>query len=142
MDLATRVATQGDHVRKLKAAKVDKAQIDAAVAELLRLKKELAAVAPVTAPAAVPEAAPEAAPAAAPAAPAAPGAVDDAAEIAARVTAQGDQVRQLKAAKADKAQIDAAVAELLRLKKELAVLDPASAVLVPPPSGGKSKKKK
>ena len=47
----------------------------------------------------------------------------------ARVTEQGNKVRDLKAAKADKSIITAAVAELLDLKKQLCVLqggDPAS----------------
>ena len=53
---------------------------------------------------------------------------------------QGDKVRQLKAAKADKASIDAAVAVLLDLKKKLAVLDPCSQQQ--PAVSGKSKSKK
>ena len=45
------------------------------------------------------------------------------------MTEQGNKVRDLKAAKADKSIITAAVAELLDLKKQLCVLqggDPAS----------------
>lgn len=53
---------------------------------------------------------------------------------------QGDKVRQLKAAKADKGSIDAAVAVLLDLKKKLAVLDPSSQQQ--PAVSGKSKSKK
>ncbi|XP_074836360.1 methionine--tRNA ligase, cytoplasmic isoform X3 [Carettochelys insculpta] len=41
-ELAEEVARQGDHVRQLKARKAEKGQIDAAVAKLLELKKQLA----------------------------------------------------------------------------------------------------
>ena len=54
---------------------------------------------------------------------------------------QGLVVRELKAAKAEKSAIDAEVAKLLDLKKQLALaqgLDPAAAA----PSGGKKKGKK
>lgn len=55
---------------------------------------------------------------------------------------QGDKVRQMKAAKADKAAVDAAVAVLLDLKKQLALAegkDPAAQQQQP---AGKSKKGK
>ena len=51
---------------------------------------------------------------------------------------QGDQVRQLKANKAEKAVIDAAVAELLNLKKLLSL---AEGKTPEAPSAGKNKKK-
>ena len=54
---------------------------------------------------------------------------------------QGLAVRELKAAKAEKPAIDAGVATLLELKKQLALaqgLDPAAAA----PPGGKRKGKK
>ncbi|XP_076437456.1 methionine--tRNA ligase, cytoplasmic-like [Babylonia areolata] len=57
------------------------------------------------------------------------------------VTKQGNAVRELKTAKAEKSVVDAEVAKLLDLKKQLALaqgLDPAAAA----PSGGKKKGKK
>jgi hypothetical protein len=54
---------------------------------------------------------------------------------------QGNKVRELKTAKAEKAKIDAEVATLLDLKRQLAVVqgeDPAAAA----PSSGKKKGKK
>lgn len=54
---------------------------------------------------------------------------------------QGELVRQLKTDKADKGKIDAAVAKLLDLKKQLAIsqgLDPNASAS----SGGKKKKGK
>jgi microcompartment protein CcmK/EutM len=43
-ELEKEVVTQGEAVRKLKSAKADKKDIDAAVVKLLDLKKQLAAV--------------------------------------------------------------------------------------------------
>eukprot|EP00004_Rigifila_ramosa_P022258 TRINITY_DN604_c1_g1_i2.p1 TRINITY_DN604_c1_g1~~TRINITY_DN604_c1_g1_i2.p1 ORF type:complete len:805 (+),score=242.55 TRINITY_DN604_c1_g1_i2:308-2722(+) len=114
-DIADRVQKQGELVRTLKANKASKPEIDAAVAELLKLKQEAAAAgaAPAPAPAAP---APAPAPVAAAPAPAAAAAGD----IADRVQKQGELVRTLKANKAPKPEIDAAVAELLKLKQEAA----------------------
>jgi hypothetical protein len=51
-------------------------------------------------------------------------------------------VRELKSAKADKAKIDAEVATLLDLKRQLAAAQgPASAAATPPSGGGKKKDK-
>jgi len=106
-----KIKAQGDAVRKLKAAKADKAEIDAAVKQLLQLKSEFKAATgndwkPAAAPAAEkkPEVKAEAA---------GPGA-----EIDEKIKAQGDAVRNLKTAKADKAEIDEAVKLLLQLKAD------------------------
>ncbi len=77
-----------------------------------------AASAPAPAPAPAPASAPAPAPASAPAPAPAPAASSD--PLASAVEAKGSEVRKLKADKADKAAIDAAVAELLALKRELA----------------------
>jgi nondiscriminating aspartyl-tRNA synthetase len=127
--LEAEVAQQGNVVRDLKAAKADKAVITAAVAKLLDLKKQLATaqgVDPATLvdpkkgkgkqqPKAAPKEAAKSTPAAAPAAVSNPAA----AALEQQVAAQGNIVRDLKAAKADKAAVTAAVAILLDLKKQL-----------------------
>merc|ERR1712029_477641 len=97
--------------RKLKSAKADKAEVDAAVKLLLQLKADFKAATgndwkPAAAPAA--EKKPEVK-----AAVAGPGA-----EIEEKIKAQGDAVRKLKTAKADKAEIDGAVKLLLQLKAD------------------------
>uniref|UniRef100_A0A4W6G2L8 Bifunctional glutamate/proline--tRNA ligase n=1 Tax=Lates calcarifer TaxID=8187 RepID=A0A4W6G2L8_LATCA len=111
----TRVAQQGELVRKLKAEQAPKDQIDAAVKQLLALKAEYKQV---TGQEYKPGAAPvQKTPAPAPAqnstspAPAATGLYEKVAE-------QGEVVRKLKAAKAPKDQVDAAVKQLLALKAE------------------------
>uniref|UniRef100_A0A4W6G4F0 Bifunctional glutamate/proline--tRNA ligase n=1 Tax=Lates calcarifer TaxID=8187 RepID=A0A4W6G4F0_LATCA len=114
-DLYERVAQQGEVVRKLKSEKAPKDQIDAAVKQLLALKAEYKQV---TGQEYKPGAAPvQKTPAPAPAqnstspAPAATGLYEKVAE-------QGEVVRKLKAAKAPKDQVDAAVKQLLALKAE------------------------
>ena len=65
------------------------------------------------------------------------------AEIEQAVAAQGETVRQLKASKAAKADIDAAVAVLLDLKKQLVVLqggDPGTKASSSSSKKGKNKK--
>merc|ERR1712098_318347 len=111
VEIDEKIKAQGDAVRKLKAAKADKAEIDAAVKQLLQLKADFKAATgndwkPAAAPAAEkkPEVKAEAA---------GPGA-----EIDEKIKAQGDAVRNLKTAKADKAEIDAAVKLLLQLKAD------------------------
>ncbi|XP_041793033.1 bifunctional glutamate/proline--tRNA ligase isoform X2 [Chelmon rostratus] len=94
----TRVAQQGELVRKLKAEQAPKDQVDAAVKQLLALKAEYKQV---TGQEYKP----------APAAPAATG-------IYERVAEQGELVRKLKTDKASKDQVDAAVKQLLALKAE------------------------
>ncbi|GBP12819.1 hypothetical protein EVAR_6138_1 [Eumeta japonica] len=115
-DLLTKIAKQGDLVRQLKGQKAAKATIDGEVKTLLELKTQYkqetgkdwtpntqvgnnAQVQPV------------------------PSKTEDggntkAADLSAKIAKQGDQVRQLKAQKADKTSIDAEVKTLLALKAE------------------------
>ncbi len=67
----------------------------------------------------------------------APASAVDAVQLEKDVTAQGEVVRQLKASKADKKDIDAAVAKLLDLKKQFAS---ATGQEPTPPTGGSKKK--
>ncbi|XP_056623093.1 bifunctional glutamate/proline--tRNA ligase isoform X2 [Triplophysa dalaica] len=106
----TRVAEQGEVVRKLKASKAPKEQIDAAVKQLLALKAEFkqltgqdykADMAPPTKsshPASLSDSSP--------------------ASLYSRVSDQGEVVRKLKTNKVPKDQIDAAVNQLLAIKAE------------------------
>ncbi|XP_034163959.2 bifunctional glutamate/proline--tRNA ligase [Pangasianodon hypophthalmus] len=107
----TRVAEQGEVVRKLKAEKAPKDKIDAAVKELLALKAEFKQL---TGQEYKPGMAP---PSAAPTEPA-PSSSSSPADLYAQVAAQGEAVRKLKTEKAAKEQIDAAVKQLLALKEE------------------------
>ncbi len=66
-----------------------------------------------------------------------PTATVDAGQLEKDVAAQGEVVRQLKASKADKKDIDAAVAKLLDLKKQFA----SATGQEPAPSTGRNKKK-
>jgi bifunctional glutamyl/prolyl-tRNA synthetase len=109
--LNAEIIAQGDKVRQFKTEKADKATVDAAVATLLDLKaKYKAATGKDWKPGQVPS----------PAKPATPTANDvilpTEFELNDEISAQGDKVRQLKADKADKATVDAAVAKLLELK--------------------------
>lgn len=109
------IIKQGDLVRDLKGKKAPKPEIDAAVKQLLELKAQYKTLTgqdwkPGTVP-------PAAAPAATPAA--TTGSSDSGvADVLAQIAAQGDKVRELKAAKADKATIDGAVKTLLSLKAD------------------------
>ncbi|KAH9496097.1 hypothetical protein Btru_012715 [Bulinus truncatus] len=105
--LSISVTNQGQKVRELKAAKADKSVIDKEVAYLLQLKKDLAAA----------QAAPQQQESALSSNVADPNLVE---KLGQDVTFQGQKVRELKAAKADKSVIDKEVAHLLQLKKELA----------------------
>ncbi|MCJ8736924.1 hypothetical protein PDJAM_G00017910 [Pangasius djambal] len=107
----TRVAEQGEVVRKLKAEKAPKDKIDAAVKELLALKAEFKQL---TGQEYKPGMAP---PSAAPTEPA-PSSSPSPADLYTQVAAQGEVVRKLKTEKAAKEQIDAAVKQLLALKEE------------------------
>ncbi|KAH8312817.1 hypothetical protein KR044_013065 [Drosophila immigrans] len=103
------IVKQGDLVRDLKAKKA-MPEFDAAVKQLLALKTQYKTLTgldwkPGT----------TVAPAATPAPSAAPAGV---AEVLAQIAAQGDKVRDLKTAKADKPTIDAAVKTLLSLKSD------------------------
>lgn len=108
-DLNDQITKQGNLVRDLKSQKADKAKIDAAVKQLLALKAEYKAqTGKDWLPGAI---APQAKPIAA--AIAAQGN-----DIVAKIVKQGDVVRDLKSKKADKAQIEAEVKQLLALKAE------------------------
>jgi len=114
-DVGAAVAAQGDLVRKLKADKAAKPEIDEAVKKLLALKADYKSA---TGNDWKPGAAP--APAVAKSdggAPQGGGAPQDC-ELGAKVAAQGDLVRQLKADKKPKDEIDTAVKALLALKVE------------------------
>uniref|UniRef100_A0A8C1FVE0 Bifunctional glutamate/proline--tRNA ligase n=1 Tax=Cyprinus carpio TaxID=7962 RepID=A0A8C1FVE0_CYPCA len=117
--LFSSIAAQGDLVRQLKTDKAPKEQVDAAVKQLLALKSEFKQLTgqeykPGMAP---PTSAP--APKSSTPTPAAgrPSPVSTGCPFT-RVSEQGEVVRKLKAEKAPKDQIDAAVKELLRLKAE------------------------
>lgn len=131
-NLALKVAQQGDKVRQLKAAKAEKAIVTAAVAELLDLKKRLATAEEVATkqtndtPAATTEK---------------PTLTNSVENLTKQVTEQGDKVRGLKTTKADKASIDAAVAVLLELKKQLALAEGKDPAESSGNATGKSKKK-
>ncbi|XP_023034416.1 bifunctional glutamate/proline--tRNA ligase isoform X2 [Drosophila willistoni] len=108
------IVKQGDLVRDLKAKKAAKPDIDAAVKLLLELKGQYKAqTGQEWKPGCVPPAAPAAA-----AAPAQSVANDSVSSVLTQIAAQGDKVRELKAAKADKSTIDGAVKTLLGLKAD------------------------
>ncbi|XP_070694452.1 bifunctional glutamate/proline--tRNA ligase isoform X2 [Pempheris klunzingeri] len=120
----TRVSQQGELVRKLKAEKAPKDQVDAAVKQLLVLKAEYKQITgqeykPGAAPA---QAAPVPAPAKAAPVPApaqnSPSPAPAASGLYERVAEQGEVVRKLKASKASKDEVDAAVKQLLAVKAE------------------------
>ncbi|XP_033961262.1 bifunctional glutamate/proline--tRNA ligase isoform X1 [Pseudochaenichthys georgianus] len=107
----TRVNQQGELVRKLKAEKASKDQIDAAVKQLLALKAEFKQLTgqdykPGMAP---PSPAPS--PVTTPSSSSSSGVYE-------RISQQGEVVRKLKSEKAPKDQVDAAVKQLLVLKAE------------------------
>jgi bifunctional glutamyl/prolyl-tRNA synthetase len=106
------IVAQGNKVRDLKGNKADKAEITAAVAELLSLKTKYKEI---TGKDWKPNAHQPSAPQAVPSAAASSGA-SNADQINDQIVAQGNKVRDLKGKKANKAEITAAVAELLSLK--------------------------
>ncbi|KAH8337466.1 hypothetical protein KR059_010928 [Drosophila kikkawai] len=101
------IVKQGDLVRDLKGKKAAKPEIDAAVKTLLELKAQYKSLTGQ-----------DWKPGTVPTAPTATTANDSVAQILSQITAQGDKVRELKAAKADKATVDAAVKTLLGLKAD------------------------
>uniref|UniRef100_A0A668AJ17 Bifunctional glutamate/proline--tRNA ligase n=1 Tax=Myripristis murdjan TaxID=586833 RepID=A0A668AJ17_9TELE len=112
-DLFSSIVAQGEAVRQLKAAKAPKDEVDAAVKQLLALKAEYKqatgqeykpGVAPVQSSPAPVQSSPAPAPAAT--------------GLYEKVAEQGEVVRKLKAEKAPKDQVDAAVKQLLALKAE------------------------
>lgn len=109
-NLAEKVETQGNLVRELKSSKAAKAAIDEAVKVLLDLKaKYKEATGTDWKPGCLP-----AAPAATSKTQSGSGGSED--QLGADIVSQGDKVRQLKADKAPKAEVDSAVASLLDLK--------------------------
>merc|ERR1719394_1957026 len=111
-DLNASIKNQGDKVRKLKADKASKAEIDEAVKQLLSLKADFKAA---TGSDWTPDAKPKAK---SPAKEASPSNAGAGAEISSKIAAQGDLVRQLKSDKKPKEEIEAAVKILLSLKAE------------------------
>jgi len=117
-EIEAKIVAQGDKIRELKAAKAAKDAIQPEVTALLALKAEYKAATgedwkPPAAPA---KAAPVKAPS--PSKDDGPTLSGEAKELDAKVTAAGEKVRALKAAKADKAEVDEAVKVLLGLKAD------------------------
>ncbi|XP_043917555.1 bifunctional glutamate/proline--tRNA ligase isoform X13 [Protopterus annectens] len=123
VDLYNKVTEQGDRVRKLKAEKAPKEEVDKAVKQLLSLKSEYKEKTgqeykPGTPPT-------PASQTLTPAVQADSGTHLSDAEATAlfnKITTQGDEVRKLKSEKAPKDKIDAAVNELLQLKAKYKTL--------------------
>ena len=118
--LGEAIATKGEEIRALKAGKADKATLQPQVDALLSLKKQYKEVtggeyAPPGAAHA--EVAPAAAKKAAPA-PAGHGLTGEAGQVADAIAAKGEEIRQLKASKADKKALEPHIAALLTLKEK------------------------
>ncbi|XP_053376330.1 bifunctional glutamate/proline--tRNA ligase-like [Mercenaria mercenaria] len=111
-EINEKIAAQGNTVRDLKAKKADKAEIDAAVKTLLALKADYKTA---TGKDWKPGQQPATASKPAASAPSAGGGAD---EINEKIVAQGNTVRDLKAKKVPKDEVDAAVKNLLALKTE------------------------
>ncbi|XP_062303680.1 bifunctional glutamate/proline--tRNA ligase isoform X4 [Osmerus eperlanus] len=107
------VVEQAELVRKLKAEKAPKDQVDAAVKQLLALKAEFKQLTGQEYKPGMAPPAPAPSPAPAQAVP-----VSGSTDLYERVTQQGDLVRKLKTEKAQKDQAEAAVKQLLALKAE------------------------
>lgn len=123
--LHLKIVDQGNVVRTLKTAKADKTEITAAVGVLLSLKKEFKEVANIdwtpTITSSQFSAAAETTSIKAetkPAATAASTTSNDASSLHQKIVDQGNNVRNLKSQKADKAEVTAAVSVLLSLKKD------------------------
>ncbi|XP_050172397.1 bifunctional glutamate/proline--tRNA ligase isoform X5 [Myiozetetes cayanensis] len=115
--LYDKVAAQGEVVRKLKAEKASKDQIDEAVKLLLSLKADYKEKTGQEYKPGHPPAAQGALPQASNTVPSGPD-TPEAKALFSKVALQGDEVRKLKAEKADKEKIDVAVKELLQLKAQ------------------------
>ncbi|KAM8894839.1 bifunctional glutamate/proline--tRNA ligase isoform 2-T2 [Spinachia spinachia] len=112
----TQVSEQGELVRKLKAEKAPKDQIDVAVKKLLALKAEFKKL---TGQDYKPGMAPSAPASSSPSSPATSSSSScTSSGLYERVSQQGETVRKLKSEKAPKDQVDAAVKQLLALKAE------------------------
>jgi len=115
-EIDNKIKEQGDRIRKMKDAKASKADIEPQVKILLNLKSEFKeATGKDWKPAAAPK---KDTKEATPIKQAAPALDGPAAEIDEKVKEQGENIRKLKSAKADKSDIDAAVKILLALKAE------------------------
>ncbi|KAM7060636.1 bifunctional glutamate/proline--tRNA ligase isoform 3-T3 [Acridotheres tristis] len=115
--LYDKVAEQGEVVRKLKAEKASKDQIDEAVKLLLSLKADYKEKTGQEYKPGHPPAAQGALPQTSNTVPSGPD-TPEAKALFSKVALQGDEVRKLKAEKADKEKIDVAVKELLQLKAQ------------------------
>ncbi|XP_063247136.1 bifunctional glutamate/proline--tRNA ligase [Prinia subflava] len=115
--LYDKVAEQGEVVRKLKAEKASKDQIDEAVKLLLSLKADYKEKTGQEYKPGHPPAAQGALPQTSNTEPSGPD-TPEAKALFSKVALQGDEVRKLKAEKADKEKIDVAVKELLQLKAQ------------------------
>ncbi|XP_068865598.1 bifunctional glutamate/proline--tRNA ligase isoform X2 [Aphelocoma coerulescens] len=111
------VAEQGEVVRRLKAEKASKDQIDEAVKLLLSLKADYKEKTGQEYKPGHPPAAQGALPQTSNTVPSGPD-TPEAKALFSKVALQGDEVRKLKAEKADKEKIDVAVKELLQLKAQ------------------------
>uniref|UniRef100_A0A8C5TQN1 Bifunctional glutamate/proline--tRNA ligase n=1 Tax=Malurus cyaneus samueli TaxID=2593467 RepID=A0A8C5TQN1_9PASS len=111
------VAEQGEVVRRLKAEKASKDQIDGAVKLLLSLKADYKEKTGQEYKPGHPPAAQGTLSQASNTAPSGPD-TPEAKALFSKVALQGDEVRKLKAEKADKEKIDVAVKELLQLKAQ------------------------
>jgi len=123
MEVEAKIAAQGDKIRELKAAKAAKEVIQPEVAALLALKAEYkAATGQDWKPPSQPKAAKEPKEAKKASSPPkteeGPALTGAAAELNTKVVGAGDRVRELKAAKAEKAEVEEAVKVLLALKAE------------------------
>ncbi|XP_071281906.1 bifunctional glutamate/proline--tRNA ligase isoform X6 [Agelaius tricolor] len=115
--LYDKVAQQGEVVRKLKAEKASKDQIDEAVKLLLSLKADYKEKTGQEYKPGHPPAAQGALPQTSNTVPSGPD-TPEAKALFSKVALQGDEVRKLKAEKADKEKVDVAVKELLQLKAQ------------------------
>ncbi|KAM7060635.1 bifunctional glutamate/proline--tRNA ligase isoform 2-T2 [Acridotheres tristis] len=115
--LYSKVAQQGEVVRKLKSEKASKDQIDEAVKLLLSLKADYKEKTGQEYKPGHPPAAQGALPQTSNTVPSGPD-TPEAKALFSKVALQGDEVRKLKAEKADKEKIDVAVKELLQLKAQ------------------------
>ncbi|PKU48946.1 hypothetical protein llap_802 [Limosa lapponica baueri] len=111
------VAEQGEVVRRLKAEKASKDEIDEAVKLLLSLKADYKEKTGQDYKPGHPPVAPSALPQVSNTVPSGPDA-PNAKALFSKVALKGDEVRKLKAEKAEKEKIDAAVQELLQLKAQ------------------------
>ncbi|XP_042645583.1 bifunctional glutamate/proline--tRNA ligase isoform X6 [Tyto alba] len=115
--LYDKVAEQGEVVRKLKAEKAPKDEIDEAVKLLLSLKADYKGKTGQDYKPGHPPVAQDALPQASNTVPSGPD-TPEAKALFSKVALQGDEVRKLKSEKAEKEKIDAAVKELLQLKAQ------------------------